>query len=249
MRLKRSTVSLSGIGTPGNGSTFGARCVLERTNSGPEIGKSRSNRRVIEVRMWTLLRKNPGLIVDMSLVCAILFLAAALGVRWANSRFARGGPEDSMLPKPGAIVNLSRLVSGLTVLQGKCEERPPVLLVFWTPKYVFCKKELPIVLPEVAGKVNILSIVPVQDADPTSSAVGEFLAMHNLQVDVCADESGKMFGAIGVSGTPSYLLVDIGGKVKYSRTGTGILEDSKFWKAIGATRRRQKSAQSEGKRR
>jgi len=191
--------------------------------------------------------RNPWLFVDIFLLSGVFFAAGALGVKWAHSRLSYKSPTESTLPKPGEKLDIGGIVSEVSEVSGVCEVRLPVLLVFWTPRCGYCKKELPLVVPELADKVNILSLVPYRDKEEASEPVSKFLAEQNLRMNVCMDGTGKVFTRLGVSGTPSYVLVNPAGRVVYSRAGTGILEDPAFRKALDVARGRRTESQDRHK--
>lgn len=120
------------------------------------------------------------------------------------------GPPPVGSNAPALKVDMFR--GGERVVHGK-----PKLLFFWATWCVPCKYSLPEVL--AFGKERGIEVVAITDEDP--EVLNKFFAqLHDPFPDVVAIDPLRItFQSYGVSGTPTFVLVDDHDVVQYYQTG------------------------------
>ncbi len=111
----------------------------------------------------------------------------------------------------------------------------PKLLYFWATWCTICKEALPEL--HAFGLARTVDIVAITDEEP--EIVREFLRTHEgwFPSVVAVDPYRNTFQAYGVSGTPTFVLVDAGGVVRQYQSGyrpeLGLRIDG--WKSTSAS--------------
>jgi len=129
--------------------------------------------------------------------------------------------EWPSLPGPPEVGSLAPPLEELQPYRGRLPVElasgGPYLLFFWTPGCAHCKAALPeVVAFERERQTQVIAIT-----DAPAGELDAFFEKHNgpFLETVAVDEFRRSFLAYGVSGTPSFVLVDAAGKVLSTSTG------------------------------
>jgi len=163
-----------------------------------------------QVREWTM-RSEIG--VDYEL--ATLRDGTARNVTLRPGPYPLELPELPGPPKVGAVAP----TMDIQVVRGEdqlSKERPD-LLYFWATWCVICKHALPEIM--TFAKERGLDLIAITDEDP--DLVKKFLAdtKEPFPEVVAVDPHRVTFQGYGVSGTPSFVIVDPEGVVRLYQTG------------------------------
>jgi thiol-disulfide isomerase/thioredoxin len=133
-------------------------------------------------------------------------------------------PELPGPPKVGSVAPALKLqpFRGDTVLAtGR-----PHLLFFWATWCTPCKFALPEVMAYAAQRGIDVIAVTDEDSETLTGFFGQF--KEPFPATVAMDPYRTSFRAYGVSGTPTFVLVDADGVVRYSHTGYSLKDGLKI---------------------
>jgi thiol-disulfide isomerase/thioredoxin len=144
-------------------------------------------------------------------------------------------PELPGPPKVGSVAPPLKL----DMFRGATElaEHKPRLLFFWATWCAICKHSLPEVL--AFGKERGVEVVAITDED-AETLRPFFLTMHEPFPDIVATDSLRAtFRNYGVSGMPTFVLVDADGVVRHYQAGYTVQKGLQVdgWKWQGAAAR------------
>ncbi len=142
------------------------------------------------------------------------------------------------LPGPVEIGSAAPALQ-LDFVRGEAPLEPerPTLLFFWASWCSPCKKAVPELL--AFGRERQVEIVAISDESPEE--LEEFLAKRSQPFPerVAADRRRVNFRSYGVSGTPTFVLLDADGEVRHYRTGykteEGLGIDGWHWESPDAS--------------
>jgi len=120
--------------------------------------------------------------------------------------------------------------------QTKLSAAKPRLLFFWATWCVICHSAVPEVL--AFGAAKGVEVVAITDEDPQSLHKYFETAKEPFPAIVAVDPLRTAFQAYGVSGTPTFVLVDEHGVVRYYQTGYSLAKGLTIdgWKWSGAVK-------------
>jgi thiol-disulfide isomerase/thioredoxin len=124
------------------------------------------------------------------------------------------------LPGPPAVGSNAPALPALAAYRGEVPtlgQGQPLLLFFWASWCAACKAALPEVLAfERERQVPVLAIT-----DEAKERLDGFFARSSLTFParIAIDEYRKAFVAYGVSSTPTFVLIDPGGRIELVHTG------------------------------
>jgi peroxiredoxin len=130
------------------------------------------------------------------IIASVILVAVLVRHEWP------GSPPGSPKALEGATVNLGPLTNA------------PVkrnLVLFISENCHFCEQEMPFyrtLRDKLPSRVSLVAVFPQHEPEPE-----RFLAARSIKVDHVA--SSDSLSQIGVTGTPTLLLVDERGKVKH----------------------------------
>ncbi|MBU6281014.1 redoxin domain-containing protein [bacterium] len=166
-----------------------------------------------QVREWTMLRPvGEPAVLDVVHEGAIVQRTILPGPH--PGRF----PEMPGPPEPGAIAPPLDLVALRGDVPTSLANGTPHLLFFWATWCLPCKKSLPEVL--AFARERGVEVLAITDEEPAT--VSTFLGSGVVPVfpaTVLRDPKRRTHRAYGVSGTPTFVLVDGSGKVASVSTG------------------------------
>jgi peroxiredoxin len=156
-------------------------------------------------------------------IAFFLVLGAVLGVAGASIVFKEGGPErTSGPPALGPLVGTAPVDFTLETPDGErvSLERflgeKAVLLAFWATWCPSCNKAIPELNALRSGplseRVKILAI----DYRESREKVAAFAAAKNIAYTVLLDANGGVSRAYGITGLPTYILINREGRIVYA---------------------------------
>lgn len=153
--------------------------------------------------------KNTTLTIFALLGLSLLSVSSAS----AAAQVGEQAPDFSLLTMQGEAFNLSDY-------KGK----KPVYLIFWATWCPACEHEIPAikeVYVEFGDKMMVVAInVSVNDSE---KRVDRYIKKHELPYTVAYDTDAKVTRQYGVLGTPTQILIDTQGTVRYR--GTSVPDD------------------------
>jgi peroxiredoxin len=131
----------------------------------------------------------------------------------------------SWLPGPARAVDVDELVpdfelstlGGGSFSYGDIKGEKPLFLVFWATWCSECKREVPR-LKEVYSRFNPkgLSFLAVNvGVNDSADRAGRYVKKYGLTYPVAFDEGSRITREFGVMGTPTVIIVDRQGVVRY----------------------------------
>jgi peroxiredoxin len=119
-------------------------------------------------------------------------------------------------------------MDGNQVILSNYRDKEPVLLFFWTTWCPYCRIDL----KTINAKYEELSrdglkVLPINVGEPTNR-VKNLLKNYNLVFKVLLDKDAKVAYAYGLSGVPTYVLIDKKGNI----VSMGYQFPQKEYKAI-----------------
>lgn len=163
-----------------------------------------------QVRSWTMLSK-----AGEPRVLEVLRTGKRRRVTLTPAPYPMTFPELPGPPKVGSAAPPVNLVSYRGKLP-KIGDGKPQLLVFWATWCAPCKAAL----PELKAYAEATGTEIVGITDETPKALDRFFeGGQEYTVDIAVDEYRRTYLAYGVSGTPTFVLVDGSGKIVSYSTG------------------------------
>ncbi len=105
-------------------------------------------------------------------------------------------------------------LEGHTVSLSELKDHKPVYLKFWATWCVACLKEMPHFTQSYQRFGNHIEFVAVNVAiNDTLERIAATRAKFNLEVPVYYDESGELQTKYDFMGTPTHVVIDVGGKI------------------------------------
>jgi cytochrome c biogenesis protein CcmG/thiol:disulfide interchange protein DsbE len=182
-----------------------------------------------QIREWTM-RSPPDVPAALEIVRdgtrrALTIVPATMPQKWPSLP----GPPKVGTPAPPVRLGKYRGDPPATLADGK-----PRLLFFWATWCAICKSAVPELLAfEGAGKGQVVAIT-----DETAAELDPFFAARTepFPALVASDENRRAFLDYGVSGTPTFVLVDGAGVVRAAATGylrtKGLPIDGWHWAGV-----------------
>jgi peroxiredoxin len=152
--------------------------------------------------------------------CLALLAALALSPAGAASAQEDEAPAAAA-PKPAsATISVGEKLPADLILRGKAGDEEGVprarVYVFWSPRCPVCSRYAPTLskLMDDFGTKATVALVVSSDGD-TDEAVAQALAEQELRLPMLRDTEGRAARRLGVRVSPTAVLVDAGGVLRY----------------------------------
>ncbi|RMH01865.1 MAG: TlpA family protein disulfide reductase [Planctomycetota bacterium] len=140
----------------------------------------------------------------MARLLLLTAILSALALACAGSAPAPTVPTDAALPGLDLAAELAR--------------GEPVVLVWWLPWCESCAHEAPglaLAAKRFAGRLRFFGIVPGGEQDAPQAEVEAFVLRHGIGYPTVRDRTGDFTRSFRVDGTPTILVLDPSGEVRY----------------------------------
>lgn len=144
------------------------------------------------------LRKPAGFVLMAVLV------ASAVGYHQQRDIPTEKAPPLAGRSLDGPYLDLQRMTS-----------RRPVLIYFWATWCRYCR----VVSPAISDLATDHQVISVAMQSGSASEVAEYLQRNNLQFPTLNDPDGALSSRWGIRVTPTIVIVDSGGKVRWITSG------------------------------
>ncbi|MGL5952329.1 MAG: protein disulfide oxidoreductase [Providencia rustigianii] len=154
----------------------------------------------------------------------LIVLALILLVAFTIMDFWR--KPQSLAP---VLLESQTLATGEVVSIAELSEKQPVLIYFWATWCGVCNTTSPNVSDLAKSGVPVVTVA-IRSGDPQRLLTG--MANKDLTFPVINDINGQLAGLVGVSATPTFMIIDKGEMVSFTAGWTSYLGlKSRLWLA------------------